>query len=97
MSTSVFAAPGAGQPLALSRGEVRCVTTVRDLKTALEAANRAKVATTILLEDGTYLLDVPALEIKFRGVIMHHEQHSLTTLNKLSRTGSGTLAPVTCA
>ena len=70
MSTSVAAAPGTGQPLALSRGEVRRVKTVGELKAALEAANRAKVATTLLLEDGIYLLDVPALEIKCPGLVI---------------------------
>ena len=70
VSTSVAAAPGTGRPLALSRGEVRRVKTVGELKTALEAANRAKVATTLLLEDGIYLLDVPALEIKCPGLVI---------------------------
>jgi hypothetical protein len=43
---------------------------VSDLKVALEAANRAKAATTILLEDGAYLLDVPALEITCPGLVI---------------------------
>src|SRR6516165_1061369 len=67
---SVVAAPGTGRPLALSRGEVRRVKTVSDLKTALTAANRARVATTLLLDDGIYLLDIPALEIKCPGLVI---------------------------
>ena len=70
VSTSVVAAPGSGRPLGLTRGEVRRVKTVSDLKAALEAANRGKVATTLLLEDGTYVLDVPALEIKCPGLVI---------------------------
>src|SRR5258708_4947206 len=61
--TDAMAAPGTGEPLTLTRGSVRHVSTGLELKAAIEAANRGKEATTLLLEDGTYLLDVPALEI----------------------------------
>jgi len=70
--TIVDAAPGTGQPLNVIRGEVRRVKTVADLKTALEAANRTKAAATLLLEDGTYLLDVPALEIQCPGLVIRN-------------------------
>jgi hypothetical protein len=70
VSTSLAAAPGTGQPLRLSRGEVHHVKSVSELKTALEAANRARVATTLLLENGSYLLDVPALEIRCPGLVI---------------------------
>ncbi|HEY5915578.1 MAG TPA: right-handed parallel beta-helix repeat-containing protein [Verrucomicrobiae bacterium] len=66
----VEAAPGTAQPLQLIRGEVRHVANVAALKSALEAANRAKVATTLLLEDGTYLLDVPALDLQCPGLVI---------------------------
>lgn len=67
---NLAAAPGIGQPLTLSRGDIRRVNTVGELKAALKAANRAKAATTLLLEDGTYVLDVPALDIQCPGLII---------------------------
>jgi hypothetical protein len=67
---NLHAAPGTGQPLTLSRGDVRRVRNVGELKAALEAANRGKVATTLLLEDGTYVLDVPALEVQCQGLVI---------------------------
>ncbi len=69
-SMSLMAAPGTGRPLALTRGEIHRVNTVRELKAALEAANRAKVPATLLLEDGTYRLDVPALDIQCPGLVI---------------------------
>ena len=70
VSMNIEAAPGTGQPLNLSRGEVHRIKSVGDLKAALEGATGAKVATTLLLEDGTYLLDVPALEIQCPGLVI---------------------------
>jgi glyoxylase-like metal-dependent hydrolase (beta-lactamase superfamily II) len=64
------AAPGAGHPLTLTRGQIRPVATVPALKAALDAANRAKVPATLLLADGTYLLDVPALDILCPGLVI---------------------------
>jgi hypothetical protein len=64
------AVPGMGRPLNLSRGEVRLVKGVDELKTALAVANREKIASTLLLEDGIYLLDVPALEIQCPGLVI---------------------------
>jgi hypothetical protein len=66
----VVAAPGSGQPLQISRGDVLRVRTLDELKSALAAANQAKVAQTILLQDGTYLLDGPALEIQCPGLVI---------------------------
>lgn len=63
-------APGTGTPLNMTRGETHSVKTAAELKATLEVANRAKAATTILLADGTYLLDVPALEIQCPGLII---------------------------
>jgi len=70
LGTRLVAAPGTGAPLTLIRGETRRVASVTELKTALEAANRAKVAATLLLADGTYVLDVPAFEIQCPGLII---------------------------
>ena len=64
------AAPGAGQPLELVRGEVRRVAGVAELKAALEAANRAKAPATLLLADGTYVLDIPTLEVQCPGLVI---------------------------
>ncbi len=69
-SITLEAAPGAGQPLRFSRGEGSRVKTVSELKTALERVNRARTAATVLLEDGTYVLDVPALEIQCPGLVI---------------------------
>ena len=70
MCTNLVAAPGTGEPLNLIRGEVRRVRTVEELKNALETVNRVKSAATILVEDGTYMLDVPALEIQCAGLVI---------------------------
>ncbi len=70
LSLSRSAAPGTGRPLDLNRGEVHRVKTVAELKRALEAANRAKTASTLLLENGAYVLDVPALEIQCPGLVV---------------------------
>ena len=51
LSTNLNAKPGTGKPLVLNRGEVRQVSSVQELKATLELANRAKIATTILIED----------------------------------------------
>ena len=67
---NLAAAPGSGQPLTLTRGEVRRVTDVAELKEALSAVNHAKVPSTILLADGPYVLDIPALEIQCPGLVI---------------------------
>lgn len=64
------AEPGAGKPLDVTRGEVHRVKNVSELKAALQAANLKKAAATILLDDGVYLLDVPALEIQCPGLVV---------------------------
>ena len=66
----LVAVPGAGSPLTLIRGEVRQVADVTALKQALEAANHAGGPATLLLADGTYLLDVPAIEIRCPGLVI---------------------------
>src|SRR4029453_16240571 len=58
------AVPGTGTPLSIVRGEVHRVSTLTELNTTLDTANRGGVAVTILLGDGTYVLDVPALDIR---------------------------------
>jgi len=68
--TGIVAAPGTGAPLTLTRGDVRHVANVTELKASLEAANRAKVPATLLLADGTYLLDVPVLDLQCPGLVI---------------------------
>jgi len=68
--TRLAAAPGTGEPLSLTRGEVHRVAGVAELKAALENANRAKAAATLLLAEGTYVLDVPTLEIQCPGLVI---------------------------
>jgi glyoxylase-like metal-dependent hydrolase (beta-lactamase superfamily II) len=70
LSPWLLAAPGVGVPLNLVRGEARQVATVAELKLALSAVNRAGVPATLLLADGTYVLDVPALDIQCPGLVI---------------------------
>ncbi len=69
-SIPLLAAPGSGVRLTLTRGEVRQVASAADLNVALDAANRAQVPSTVLLADGTYLLEGPALEVRCPGVVI---------------------------
>lgn len=66
----LVAAPGDGSRLLLTRGEIHTVDGVVELKDALAVANRAKVPATLLLADGAYLLDVPALDIQCPGLVI---------------------------
>src|SRR5512143_3841763 len=70
LSPRLPATPGSGEPLTLVRGAVRTVTSVAELEAALAAANRAGIAATLLLADGTYVLRAPALEIRCPGLII---------------------------
>ena len=74
VSTHLEAAPGTGRPLTLTRGAVSRVRTVRELQAALDTANRAQTAATVLLEDGTYLLHAPALDIQCPGLVIRSAQ-----------------------
>lgn len=64
------AKPGFGVPLRDIIGEVTTVTDVAGLKAAVEQANEGGVPSTILLADGTYMLDVPVLELACPGLIL---------------------------
>jgi hypothetical protein len=68
LPTRLAAAPGTGAPLTLTRGNIRHVASVAELKAVLEAANRTKTTATLLLADGTYVLDVPALDLQCPGL-----------------------------
>ena len=70
LSMPVVAAPGTGTRLTLTRGEVHPVASVAELRAALDAANRTKAAATLLLADGTYLLDGPVLDIQGPGLVI---------------------------
>lgn len=70
LSTCLAAAPGTGAPLPLTRGEVHHVASMAEFKAALETANRGKTAATLLLADGTYLLDGATLEIQCPGLVI---------------------------
>ncbi len=69
-SSSLVAAPGQGQPLQLTRGQVYQVSGVEQLKAALQRANTNHIPATLLLADGTYVLDIPALEIQCPGLVI---------------------------
>jgi glyoxylase-like metal-dependent hydrolase (beta-lactamase superfamily II) len=66
----VLGAPGAGEPLELVRGEVHPIADVAELETAVENANRSKLPVTLLLQDGTYILNGPGLEIACPGLVI---------------------------
>lgn len=80
LPTCLVGAPGTGAPLSLVRGEVRRVVNVADLDAALGAANRAKVPATLLLEDGTYLLNLPALDIQCPGLVIRSAKGNRDTV-----------------
>ena len=64
------ARPGYGEPLSLTTGVVYTVDTLSELKTAVNTVNAAGVPATILLSDGTYVLDVSMLHITCPGLIV---------------------------
>lgn len=64
------AVPGIGTPLSLIRGHVRQVSTIAELEAALAAANQAKVAATLLLADGTYVLERLSLDVQCPGLVI---------------------------
>ncbi len=64
------AEPGRGTPLQLTRGAVVPIANVEQLKAGVEAANQSKAATTLLLKNGTYLLDSLSLEIACPGLVI---------------------------
>lgn len=71
LSRSLSAAPpGEGTPLDLVRGGVVRVGSVAELKRAVDAANDRKTPGTLLLGDGTYVLDVPALDLRCPGLVI---------------------------
>ena len=59
----VSAAPGYGEPLSITTGTVYSVGTLTELKNAVNSANGAGAPATILIADGTYVLDIPLLHI----------------------------------
>ncbi|MCB1126225.1 MAG: hypothetical protein KDM81_07000 [Verrucomicrobiae bacterium] len=52
---------------------MRRVSSVTELKAALATVNAAKVPATLLLADGTYVLDVPVLEVQCPGLVIRSE------------------------
>ncbi len=64
------AAPGRATPLGLIRGESIAVSDVSALKQAVLEANRGVGPATLLLADGEYVLDVPALELARAGLVV---------------------------
>jgi hypothetical protein len=69
-STSLGAAPGVGTRSTITRGIVVPVHNLDQLKAALETANAAAKPTTLLLANGTYSLDVPALDIRCPSLVI---------------------------
>ncbi|NCC50666.1 MAG: hypothetical protein EOM20_05560 [Spartobacteria bacterium] len=67
----VFASvPGFGEPLDLVTGVVYAVSNVTELKGAFSSVNAAGVPATILIADGTYMLDTWALPLTCDNVII---------------------------
>lgn len=69
-SLELTAAPGTAKPLGLNRGETRRIKNMAELKRALDAVNGAKTPATLLLEEGAYVLDVPALDVRCPGLVI---------------------------
>ncbi len=69
----IAAAPGSCPRLTMTRGLVRRVSSVGELRSAVESANQIKLAATLLLADGTYLLDGPGLEVLCPGLVIRSE------------------------
>ncbi len=63
LALSAGAVPGHAPPLDLTTGTVYRVGTVAQLTAAVNAANAAGVPATILVSNGTYVLDVPMLHL----------------------------------
>lgn len=61
--------PGQGEPLDLVRGEIYQVRTVNELKQALNTANDTGEPATILIADGSYVLDIPMLHVTCPGLV----------------------------
>lgn len=70
LAVPAVCAPGYGEPLTITTGTVTVVSSVAELTGAVDAANAAGVPATILVADGTYVLDVPALAIDCDGLIV---------------------------
>jgi len=64
------AEPGYGDPLSLTTGIVHTVGTLSELKTAVNTINAAGIPATILLSDGTYVLDISMLHVTCPGLIV---------------------------
>jgi len=67
LAASLYAKPGYGAPLPLTRGKTTTVTTVSELK---HAVNTATAPSTILLANGTYTLDGAALHVRTDGLVI---------------------------
>lgn len=65
--------PGFGPPLNLTTGTVHRASSVAELKAALATANDAGAPATLLIADGTYVLDIPALHVTCPGLIVRGE------------------------
>lgn len=63
--------PGQGTPLPLVRGEIRRVGSLAELRAALdEQPDRPGAPLTVLLADGTYILDGPPLVLRRPGLVI---------------------------
>jgi hypothetical protein len=69
-TAGTFAAPGYGEPLSITTGTVYSISTLTELKNAVNSANGAGVPATILIADGTYVLDIPLLHIMCDNLII---------------------------
>ncbi|MBN1268412.1 MAG: hypothetical protein JXB04_02410, partial [Kiritimatiellae bacterium] len=68
-AAGVRAEPGYGEPLTITTGTVYRVGTVAQLKNAVNLAN-ANAPATILVSNGTYILDVDMLQITNHNIII---------------------------
>ena len=73
VTTPARATPGYGDPLPVTTGTVHQVSTLAGLKSAVSTVNAVGAPATILLADGTYVLDIPMLHITCPGLIIRGE------------------------
>ena len=70
LHNTAWAAPGYGDSLTTSVGTVYNISTLAEPKATVNAANDGGVPATILIADGTYVLDIPLLHIMCDGLMI---------------------------
>ena len=70
LPAGLMAAPGYGDPLSVTHGTVYPVATDQELQNAVTTVNDIGAPATILIADGTYVLQVPMLHLSSPNLIV---------------------------